>query len=138
MPDEEPAFDPVAAEYKNRLQNNIERMEIEYDKALLALNPAAITVSIALYNQLIAATKVPNDTLPLHIAWGWWLFGTICTLFSFLLSKIALQEALAKYEEGQLDTSNYNNVWHQATGVLNWASGAGFLFGLISAAFFFQ
>jgi hypothetical protein len=59
MPDEAPVSDPAAVEYRKRIQDAIERMEIEYDKALLALNPAAITVSIALYNQLIAAAKVP-------------------------------------------------------------------------------
>jgi hypothetical protein len=112
---------------------------IEYDKALLTLNPAAITVSIALYNQLIAVTKgVPRETALLLLAWLCWLSGTICTLLSFLLSKMALQNALAQYEEGQLDASNYKNVWRHATGALNWAAGGGFLFGLVSAAFFFQ
>jgi hypothetical protein len=100
----QPLPDPGAIEYKKRVQDSIERMELEYDKALLTLNPAAITVSIAMYNQLIAVTKgVPRETALLHLAWLCWLSGTICTLLSFLLSKMALQKALAKYEEGQLE-----------------------------------
>jgi hypothetical protein len=105
MSEEEPVSDSAATEYKKRVQDAIERMEIEYDKALLALNPAAITVSIALYNQLIAAAKVPPDTWLLHIAWFLWLAATVCTLLSFLFSKMALEQALAKFEQGQLDAS---------------------------------
>jgi hypothetical protein len=138
MSQEEPVSDSAATEYKKRVQDAIERMEIEYDKALLALNPAAITVSIALYNQLIAAAKVPPDTWLLHIAWFLWLAATVCTLLSFLFSKMALEQALAKFEQGQLDASNYKSGLNRVTTIMNWAAGGGFLFGLFSAAIFFH
>ena len=138
MPDEEPVSDPAAIEYTKRVHDSIERMEIEYDKALLALNPAAITVSIALYNQLIAAAKAPPDTWLLHIAWLCWVVATVSTLLSFLLSKMALQQALAKFEEGQLTASNYKSPLNQWTVIMNWVAGGGFLLGLICAACFFR
>lgn len=138
MSEEESVPDPEATEYIKRLRDAIERMEIEYDKALLALNPAAITVSIALYNQLIAAAKVPRNTSLLHLAWGFWLVATVSTLASFLFSKMALQKALDEFEEGKLNASNYKSPLNQATIFLNWASGAGFLLGLFFAAIFFH
>jgi hypothetical protein len=128
----------AAVEYKSRLQNSIERMETEYDKALLTLNPAAITISIALYNQLIVASKVPRHIWLLHSAWGSWGIATLMTVASFLLSKMALDEALKKFDEGRLYASNYKSPLNQATEILNLLAGAGFLLGIAFAAFFFK
>jgi hypothetical protein len=47
---------------------------------------------------------------------------------------MALEQALAKFEEGQLDASNYESRLNQMTAIMNWAAGGGFrsdLFPLI-------
>jgi hypothetical protein len=51
---------------------------------------------------------------------------------------MALEQALAKFEEGQLDASNYESRLNQMTAIMNSAAGGGFLFGLVSAAIFFH
>jgi hypothetical protein len=130
--------DPAERDYRKRLSDSIERMETEYDKALLTLNPAAITVSLALYNQLLTASKVPHCVTLLHIAWLCWIVATLCTLASFLLSKKAMEHALDRHCEGILNGSNYKSVLNECTVYLNWSAGIGFLFGVIFAAIFFK
>jgi hypothetical protein len=47
----------------------IERMELEYDKVLLALHPLGISVSAALYNQMIGSKVKIHSVWLLHVAW---------------------------------------------------------------------
>jgi hypothetical protein len=47
----------------------IERMELEYDKVLLALHPLGISVSAALYYQMIGSKVKIHSVWLLHVAW---------------------------------------------------------------------
>jgi hypothetical protein len=47
----------------------IERMELEYDKVLLALHPLGISASAALYNQMIGSKVKIHSVWLLHVAW---------------------------------------------------------------------
>src|SRR5260370_37533574 len=91
--EETTASDDVTAseriEFRNRVQDAIEKMELEFDKALLALHPLGITVSAALYNQLIAS-KIPiRSQWCIFSAWIFWILGITSTLVSFRTSVIS-------------------------------------------------
>jgi hypothetical protein len=78
--EETTASDDVTAseriEFRKRVQDAIEKMELEFDKALLALHPLGITVSAALYNQLIAS-KIPiRSQWCIFSAWIFWILGS--------------------------------------------------------------
>jgi hypothetical protein len=67
--------DSAGLEFRKRVQDVMEKMELEFDKALLALHPLAITISAALYNQLVAA-KIPSRNLGSSLwrgALGYWV-----------------------------------------------------------------
>ena len=105
--------------------------------ALLALHPLAITISAALYNQLVAA-KIPfrNRWLVL-VAGGSWVFGIVCTLLSFRFSVISNRRNLDRFDEGKLHASNYRDAWVDcATSVLTYGSMFFFVVGVILAAAF--
>jgi hypothetical protein len=89
----------------------MEKMELEFDKALLALHPLAITISAALYNQLVAATIPPRNRWLVLVAWGSWILGIICTLLSFRTSVISNRRNLDRFDEGKLHASNYRDAW---------------------------
>jgi hypothetical protein len=80
---------------RKRVQDVIERMELEYDKALLALHPLGISVSAALHNQMIGSKVKIHSVWLLHVAWMVWGLGIIATLLSFRTSVLANERALA-------------------------------------------
>jgi hypothetical protein len=88
-------------EHRKRLQDLIERMELEYDKALLALHPLGISVSAALYNQMLAAKITIQSVYILHWSWVVWILGIVATLVSFRTSVKANLLALDQHDLGQ-------------------------------------
>ena len=131
----------AAREYRKRLQDVIERMELEYDKALLALHPLGISVTAALYNQMIGAKVEIHSVWLLHSAWIAWGFGIFATLLSFRSSiranSIALdQHDLELNDQDQDVDANHKSGWRTLTVFCNWSSGGLFVIGVALAAFF--
>jgi len=115
----------------------MEKMELEFDKALLALHPLAITISAALYNQLVAAKIPSRNRWLVLVAWGFWILGIICTLLSFRTSVISNRRNLDRFDEGELHASNYRDAWADcATSILTYGSMFSFVVGVIFAAAF--
>jgi hypothetical protein len=94
------AEDTAFWDYRKRVQDVIERMELEYDKALLALHPLGISVSAALHNQMIGSKVKIHSVWLLHAAWMVWGLGIIATLLSFRTSVLANERALEKHDQG--------------------------------------
>jgi hypothetical protein len=111
-------------------------MELEYDKALLALHPLGISVSAALHNQMIGSKVKIHSVWLLHVAWMVWGLGIIATLLSFRTSVLANERALEKHDQAQLSDANYLAGWHTVTTICNWSSGILFVSGVILAALF--
>jgi hypothetical protein len=139
--EETTASDDVTAseriEFRKRVQDAIEKMELEFDKALLALHPLGITVSAALYNQLIAS-KIPiGSQWCIFSAWIFWILGITSTLVSFRTSVISNRRNLDRFDEETLDHSNYKDAWSDcATTSLTWGSMFCFVLGVVFAAAF--
>jgi hypothetical protein len=124
-------------DYRKRVQDLIERMELEYDKALLALHPLGISVSAALYNQMIGLKVQIHSLWLLYFAWIAWGLGIIATLGSFRTSVCANRNALEKYDVGEHTDANHRlGMANALTTILNWSSGALFVIGVGLAALF--
>jgi hypothetical protein len=126
-------------EHRKRLQDLVERMELEYDKALLALHPLGISVSAALYNQMLAAKITIQSVYLLHWSWVVWIGGIFATLASFRTSVRANQLALDQHDLGQQLDENCEAKWYDLlTTFCNIASGLLFVAGVCLAALFFS
>jgi hypothetical protein len=82
-------------------------MELEYDKALLALHPLGITVTAGLYNQMTAAKLKIHSEWSLYLSWSAWILGLVATLLSFQTSVHANREALDRHDAGEHSETNY-------------------------------
>jgi hypothetical protein len=76
------------AAYRERLLNSVERMELEYDKALLVLHPLGISVTSALFVALLNSASIVHHRNYLFGSWFVWMGGVVFTLASFRLSAI--------------------------------------------------
>jgi hypothetical protein len=105
-------------------------MELEYDKALLALHP--------LWDQRLRSPLRPvggiksedplGGTSP--PSWIAWVIGIIATLGSFRTSVLANQDALEKRDSGEHPEANPESVLaDRLTTILNWSSGVLFVAG---------
>jgi hypothetical protein len=132
-------FDSSFWDHRKRIQDLIERMELEYDKALLVLHPLGISVSAALYGQILASKVKIHSVGLLHLAWIAWIFGIIATLGSFRTSVLANEDALEKHDTGAGAEANQKPVMtERLTTIFNWSSGILFVAGVILAALFFS
>jgi hypothetical protein len=112
-------------------------MELEYDKALLALHPLGISVSAALYNKMVAAKVKIHSVCMLHWAWLAWIVGMSATLVSFRTSVIANRWALELHYRGESwETNRKARRCDFLTTVCNWSSGFLFLIGVALVALF--
>jgi hypothetical protein len=115
----------------------MERMELEYDKALLVLHPLGISVTSALFVSLLNSNSIIRHRGILLIAWLIWIVGVIFTLFSFVLSsnmhKLAAFEWRANREPSENPTVRRLGFWTDFT---TYGSGVLFVIGIIAAAVF--
>ena len=108
-------------------------MELEYDKALLALHPLGISVSAALYNQMLTSKVQIHAEVLLRLAWFAWGLGIVATLWSFQTSIRANRKALEKYDAS---AEHGSGMFERLTTFLNWSSGVLFVAGVALAAWF--
>jgi hypothetical protein len=112
-------------------------MELEYDKALLVLHPLGISVSAALYNQMIAAKVKIHSVCLLHLSWMAWIIGMGATLLSFRMSVKANRWALELHDRDERwETNRKARFYDLLTTICNWSSAALLLIGVILAALF--
>lgn len=125
------------AAYRDRLLDTMERMELEYDKALLVLHPLGISVTSALFVSLLnAKTEIPNRSL-LFISWSIWTLGVIFILASFAVSAKLQQVAIKEWEDRKNPNKNplikNLGIWNAIT---TYGSGILFVIGICVAAVF--
>jgi hypothetical protein len=111
-------------------------MELEYEKALLALHPLGISVSAALYNPMIGSKVEVRSAWLLHLAWTAWVIGITATLLLFRSSIRANSIALDQNDEDQRLDANRKSGWQTLTDICNWSSGILFVVGVALAAVF--
>lgn len=135
-PDPSPDSDAYA-EARKRTSDIIERMELEYDKALLILHPLGISVTssllVALWNK--AATIPPLAYGFMFVAWLMWLAGIIATLASFRIS-VALHQRVLDFLLADKNPSGDESVKSRdrQNTLATRSSGAAFVLGVLLAA----
>ncbi len=136
QPDSDLTLDQREA-HRERLLNTVERMELEYDKALLVLHPLGISVTSGLLVGLLNAHAVIKDYLFLYLAWITWILGIAMTLRSFQLSakmhRIAADEWSENREPNEHAQIKSLSYW---VGRLNLWSGGALVLGITFAAIF--
>lgn len=125
------------AAYRDRLLNTMERMELEYDKALLVLHPLGISVTSALFVSLLnAKAAIPDRTL-LFVSWSIWTLGVILILASFAISAKMQQVAIRQWEDREDPSQNSLiktlGFWNA---IATYGSGVLFVVGIFVAAVF--
>ena len=123
--------------YRDRLLDTVERMELEYDKALLVLHPLGISVTSALFVALLNSGSVIHHRNYLFGSWFIWMVGVVLTLASFVLSARLHKAACAQWQENK-DPDKDPSVkclgfW---TGLTTFGSGILFVLGILLAAVF--
>ena len=112
-------------------------MELEYDKALLVLHPLGISVSAALYNQMVSAKVKIHSVRLLHLAWLAWIIGMLATLVSFRTSIKANRWALELHDLGERwETNSKARCYNFRTTFCNWSSGLLLITGVVLVALF--
>jgi hypothetical protein len=131
-----PDLDPYKDD-RNRTYEMLQRMELEYDKALLILHPLGISVTsgllVALWNN--HATITPFAYLCMYLAWVAWLVGIVATLASFRISVALHQRVLRFLLADQNPTGDdgveSGNRWNTRA---TYCSGIAFVTGVLLAA----
>jgi len=125
------------AAYRDRLLNTVERMELEYDKALLVLHPLGISVTSALFVALLNSGSIIHHRNYLFGSWFIWMAGVVFTLASFVLSARLHKAACAQWEENndpdKDPTVKCLGFW---TGLATYGSGILFVIGIFLASVF--
>jgi hypothetical protein len=123
-----------------RTYSTIERMELEYDKALLILHPLGISATSALLVALWgrSATISGWANACLFASWIVWLLGIIATLLSFRFSIALNRRVLELLVEDKLPTGNDEAIkkWDGRNTLATHLSGFLFILGVILAASF--
>lgn len=133
-----PQIDPeIYKDARKRTYETMEKMELEYDKALLVLHPLGISVTtsllVALWNK--NATISPIAYGSMFAAWAVWLAGIIATLASFRIS-LALHQRVLDFlledknpaGDPEVESKDHQNTWAARI------SGGAFVFGILLAA----
>lgn len=129
------AYDEFRRELTVKQNSNSEN----YDKSILTLSSAGLGLSLAFIKDIVPLGQVDDRSL---LLWSWAFFAVaiVITLCSFQFSQMAIQTAMSdaqKYYIGrQAEYQSRPNVWAKLTGILNWASGAFFIFAVIATACF--
>jgi hypothetical protein len=123
--------------HRDRLYDAVERMELEYDKALLVLQPLGISVTSALLVALWNNHAKIDSYFFIYLSWILWILGIAATLASFRLSAKLQTQAVVEWIENR-DPHNKHTIKVLGCIVeyLNWASGGLFVAGILSAGLF--
>ncbi|HEY4302430.1 MAG TPA: hypothetical protein VGM73_16275 [Candidatus Didemnitutus sp.] len=121
--------------YRDTLLSLQEKMQAEYDKALLTLSGGAFGLSALIIKDLIGTDKAKGSLL-LLIAWVSWATSMLAVIASFFTSTFAMEKAVKQTDEGTIARENAGGIFNCATQLFNITSGSAFFLGVIFFSFF--
>jgi len=128
-------FEQKLADYRKALQDAGQRMQSQYDKAIMALSGGALGVSMTFLKDIVLAKGV-HDGLALLTAWSCWGASVTCILVSFYSSVAAHQKAVYQLDEKTIYVQKPGGMSDCATKILNFSAGTLFVLGVISIVVF--
>lgn len=118
----------MSEEYRELLQKLEVESQITYDKAVMTLSGGALAISFAFVKDFTPIDGA-QDIIILLTAWTLWGLSLAAVLASHYLSTLALRHAINAMDDGAQEKKP--NQYDAATAMLNAASGAFFILGVI-------
>lgn len=128
-------FTEQVENYRARLFELEQQMQISYDKAVMTLSGGALGVSLTFIRDIADKTALHASGW-LLAAWLCWGVSVTCVLFSFFSSSLALRRAARQTDERTIYLEAVGGGWNCATMILNPLAGVLFLFGVVSICVF--
>lgn len=122
------------SEYREKLQALEQRMQSQYDKAVMALSGGALGISMAFLKDIALRQGAHQSVYGggyLLAAWISWGFSVTCTLYSYYTSTLALQRAIKQTDEEKIHTTVVGGRFNIVTKILNASAGSLFMVGVI-------
>jgi hypothetical protein len=110
------AFQDEISQYRATLLELEQKMQGEFDKAVMALSGGALGLSFTFLKEVVKSTPL-KSTSWLLTAWICWGLSLSCVLFSFFSSALALRKAIKQtdakliYVEAEGGIFNKITVW---------------------------
>jgi hypothetical protein len=130
-------FQTQLDEYRELLSSLEEKMQSEYDKAVMTLSGGALGISLTFLKDIVKQTPLIHPGW-LMAAWICWGASVGAVLMSFLTSLNAMRKALRQVELKVIYYEKPGGWLDILTLVLNIMSGGLFLFGVIFIAVFME
>ena len=130
-------FKDDISKYRGALLELEQKMQGEFDKAVMALSGGAIGLSFTFLKDVLKAATL-KDTSWLLAAWVIWGLSVSCVLFSFYSSALAMRKAIKQTDEKLIYVVPEGGFFNKVTMWLNLAGGLLFLFGLLSLVVFMK
>lgn len=130
-----PDFEEQISDYRKQLQALEQKMQSEYDKAIMALSGGALGVSMTFLKDVVLDQGVHGGNFLLG-AWICWGASVTCTLFSFYTSAQALRRAVQQTDDRAIYLEMVGGKFNCVTKILNFSGGALFMLGVILIVFF--
>jgi len=119
--------------YRRWLASVGEKMQGEYDKAVMALSGGALGLSLAFLKDILKGVEGKtsfNHAQYLLGAWLCWGVSILAVLFSFYSSVLAANRAAEQFDERTIYLERVGGFANRLTKVLNPAGGILFLAGV--------
>jgi hypothetical protein len=128
-------FEKQIFDYRKTLQALEQKMQSEYDKAIMALSGGALGVSMTFLKDVVLDHGVHGGNF---LLWSWICWGTsvTCTLFSFYTSAQALRRAVRQTDERAIYLEIAGGKFNCVTKILNFCAGGLFMLGVILIVLF--
>lgn len=128
--------DQVSA-YRSLLLNIEQKMQSDFDKAVMTLSGGALGISFTFLKEVVKATAIKSSGW-LLCAWILWGASISCVLFSYFSSSLAMRKAISQTDEEKIYVEAEGGFFNKVTYVLNPAGGILFLLGIVAIALFMR
>jgi hypothetical protein len=128
-------FEKQISDYRKTLQALEQKMQSEYDKAIMALSGGALGVSMTFLKDIVLDHGVHGGNF---LLWAWicWGASITATLFSFYTSGQALRRAVQQTDDDKIFGEIVGGKFNCITKILNFNAGVLFMLGVILIAVF--
>ncbi len=130
-----PEQESAIAAYRQALSLLQEKMQSEYDKAVLALSGGAFGVSVLLIKDIIGTSRAESSVC-LNLAWVAWALSITSVLISFYTSANAMEETIRELDTDSAVSAKPGGSFDLFTRVLNICSGGFFVIGIFLFGYF--
>jgi hypothetical protein len=128
-------FPKLISAYRDSLLTMEQKMQGDYDKAVMTLSGGALGVSFTFLKEVVRQAGISSPSY-LLAAWICWGASATCTLFSFYTSALALRRAISQTDDKLIYLELIGGRYTTITKILNFSGGALFLMGVVSVVIF--